>query len=341
MTNFILDERASQSEFFNRTLPADVTGYGGYVYRLQPAQAELNLAPGIRKAAQAYFKAKGITWHQHANHALSSQVSCLNFLMPLAMAPELLAHIIGRVLNIIPPTVLEIEDGPDGRPWFVGFEWIGRADYLNEGGKSGHRTRGANATSADAIVRFRHDGRVETLLIEWKYTERYRAPIPPAGNEVRVNRHKDLAFAPNGPIRCGTGLSVTDFFWEPFYQMLRQQMLAFQMEKAREDGSERVRVLHISPKANRALHVVTAPTLQKFGTDAFDVFRSLLADESCFISRTTEAVFGALLAGAEGIERVWADYLLDRYKHLSTPALDTVPSSTPEYAVEMRGSIGQ
>jgi len=48
---------------------------------------------------------------------------------------------------------------------------------------------------------------------------------------------------------------LEDFFWEPFYQLLRQQMLAWQMEKA---TGERTRVLHISPRANVALRRITS-----------------------------------------------------------------------------------
>ena len=150
MVNFIPGERAAQSTYFAERLPPGVTGHGGSDYRLLPQNRELNLAPGIRGDAIAYFNANGIAWHTHANHALSSQVSCINFLMPLATQPGLLARIIGEALKITTPTMLEVENGPNGRPWFVGFEWIGRANYLNEAGKRGARTRGANATSADA-----------------------------------------------------------------------------------------------------------------------------------------------------------------------------------------------
>lgn len=202
MIGFIPRERVAQTAYFNRRLPADVAGHGGSSYRLLPQHKALNLAPSIRDDATAYFAAHGITWHQHANHALSSQVSCLNFLMPLATRPRLLASVIGKALGLSSPIMLEVESGPDGQPWFVGFEWIGRADYLNEAGKSGARTRGANATSADAVVRFENEGRIESVLIEWKYTESYGAPIPPGGNQVRLSRYRDLVFAPSGPIRA-------------------------------------------------------------------------------------------------------------------------------------------
>lgn len=316
MKGFIAGERLAQSAFFAERLPSRVAGYSGSSYRLFPEHRELNLAPSIRRDASAYFAARGIAWHRHANHALSSQVSCLNFLMPLAIRPGLLARVIGDALGMAPPAMLEVERGPDGTPWFVGFEWIGREDYLNEAGRSGKRTRGANATSADAVVRFRHEGRVETVLIEWKYTESYGAPIPPDGNEVRTNRYKDIAFAPAGPIRADLGLAIGDFFWEPFYQLIRQQMLAFRMQAAREDDAERVRVLHISPSANRALHKVTAPALRRFGDDAFSVFRGLLVSAGDCVDRSTEAVFRGALSEAEGDDRPWADYLFHRYRFL-------------------------
>ena len=318
MPNFIPGERVAQSHYFAKTLPPGVAGHGGSDYRLLLQNRALNLAPGIRADAVAYFNEHGIAWHRHANHALSSQVSCLNFLMPLATQPRLLARVIGEALGILLPTMLEVERGPDGRPWFVGFEWIGRADYLNEGGKSGRRTRGAHATSADAVVRFELDGQIETVLIEWKYTESYGGAISPGGNEVRLGRYGGLVFAPAGPVRADQGLAISDFFWEPFYQLLRQQLLAFQMQAAHEDGAERVRVLHISPSSNHALHAVTAPALRVRGNDVFEVFRKLLVRPDDFVSRSTVAVFGKALSEAEGEAGPWADYLLDRYSFLGS-----------------------
>jgi hypothetical protein len=212
--------------------------------------------------------------------------------------------------------MLPVEDGPHGAPWYVGFEWPGRADYLGEwkpGAASG--PRGQNATNADAVVRFDHSGHIETLLIEWKYTEAYGAPVDSKGNVTRTSRYAEKAFAPVGPLRADLGLKLADFFWEPFYQLLRQQMLALQMERAHEDDAQRVRVLHISPSANRALHKVTAPALRRFGDDAFDVFRGVLAEPDRFVGRTTEQVFAPFVASdhAEPAALAWAHYLNERY----------------------------
>ena len=81
----------------------------------------------------AYFgPPRNITWHHHSDHGLSSQVCCLNFLAPLAKQPKLLSRVIGDALNIAPPCVLPIEEGPGGEARYVGFEWTGRQNYLNE-----------------------------------------------------------------------------------------------------------------------------------------------------------------------------------------------------------------
>jgi hypothetical protein len=311
--SFETRERDRQSAWFAKHFPTAI-GYKDSALRLVPASRDLNLAPSVRGDVVEYFKMREIVWHQHANHALSSQVCCLNFLAPLTHDPQRLSRLVGEALAIPAPEMLPVEIGPKNRPWFIGFEWIG-GNYLNEAGVSDRRTRGANATSADALVRFRYEGRQESLLIEWKYTETYGAPIAPAGNPTRIAQYEKLAFAPEGPIEGGLGVTLTDFFYEPFYQLIRQQMLANQMQKAREDGSERVRVLHISPAANTALKSVTAPALRCFGDDAFSAFSHVLVRPEDFVARSTETLLGPLLAESRGA--VWADYLVDRYEFLS------------------------
>ena len=185
--SFVMAQREAQTAFFAGDNP-EAVGFEDSPYRLH--SKNLNLAPVIREHGIKYFGDHGIVWHTHANHGLSSQVCCLNFLMPLADKPELLAAFVGHVLDIAPPEMLAIDEINGS---LVGFEWVGKDSYLNETRGSAKPGRGAHATSADAIVRFRHKGRVEALLIEWKYTESYGAPLDPDGNETRVKRYKDIA----------------------------------------------------------------------------------------------------------------------------------------------------
>ncbi|WP_312010578.1 PGN_0703 family putative restriction endonuclease [Bradyrhizobium japonicum] len=313
--SFELRQRLQQVSHFDETHP-DRSRYNNSDYRFAPDAKFLNLAPSIRDIAPRYFEAKKITWHTHANHALSSQVCCLNFLMPLAERPEVLAQLVRTALKSSEVKLLPVEEGPDGRPWYVAFEWNGGGrNFLNEAGPDGSLKRGSNSTSADAFVKYELAGKIETLLIEWKYTEQYGAPITASGNPTRTQRYKELAFAPNGPIRAELGLALDAFFWEPFYQLLRQQMLAFQMQKASLDGATKVRVLHISPSGNRALHRVTAPALRGFGEDAFEVFRILLSEPNDFINCSTEELFRPLISSVPSSD-IWAAYLTQRYRYL-------------------------
>lgn len=290
---------------------------------IQLADLLTNITPDAREGARWYFgEARRIVWHRHANHALSSQAACVNFLMPLATRPDLLGKVIERALGH-PVKMLPVEEGAQGQPWHVAFEWTGREDYLDEWG-NGVAVRGQNATSADAMMQFDAGNGRETLLIEWKYTERYGRPSPAwvAGNPTRIKRYKDKAFDPAGPIRADLGLTVDDFLFEPIYQLFRQQMLAWRMQEKREDGATRVRVLHISPKGNIALHKVTAPSFASRGEDVFHAFREVLVDPDAFIPRSAEDLFGPLLEEEEQDQatRAWLDDLGHRYSFLRDPS---------------------
>jgi hypothetical protein len=317
--SFVSTEEKAQAAFFARAIQPDKV-HDVFNYRLKPGQHLLNLAPGIRNAACNYFgPPRDIVWHQHANHGLSSQACCLNFLMPLATQPQMLEKVIGLALGLEGITVLPIESEPEQEPWHVAFEWIGRDNYLGEWRAGKKPPRGANVTSADAAVTFQNKDKVETVLIEWKYTEKYGAALRPKGNATRIGRYAEKAFAPNGPIRSDLNLTVEDFFWDPLYQLLRQQMLAWRMERAGENGAERVSVLHISPAGNVPLHKVTAPALRRFGDDVFSVFRTLLVRPETFVSLSTEQVFGPFLNvdHADPAAQKWVSYLCDRYSFLS------------------------
>jgi hypothetical protein len=196
-----------------------------------------NLFPAIRESIRDYFQRHHISWHAANAHLLSSQVCCVNFLEPFARAPDALKALLEKLLGPI-AEMLEIE--PDSDPGrYIAFEFIGAVDYLNEG-KSGQRIRGANCTSVDAAVRYRTtDGTIEIALIEWKYTESYGVPraINPR-NVERLRRYQDIAFYPKGPLRSDCGVNLVALFTEPVYQLLRQQMLAFQITAARELQSQ-------------------------------------------------------------------------------------------------------
>ena len=279
--------------------------------------SETGAADTTREAARRYFEPIG--WHHASAHLLSSQVCCVNFLGPFLQRPEALA---GLLAPLFEGTVLRPLKLP-GEPGYVAFEWIGETDYLNEQVGERPRTRGANCTSVDAAVLLdTADGR-ELLLVEWKYTERYGPRL--GGGErarrVREGRYAELAFATHGPLRADLDLWLTDFFYEPLYQLLRQQMLAKQLEMHRYEGVRRVRVLHVSPVANTELGRITSPELRaRFPRlDVFDAWSKVLVEPDRFLKMSREALFGAFPAADHGL-REWRSYLAGRYGLAETAA---------------------
>lgn len=124
----------------------------------------------------------------------SSQVACVNFLLPLAGISGALSAAL-RVLDDDVRSAVDIHH--EGRVSPVEFEWIGIPRSL-EGGV----TRGAQNTSVDAfLVAKTINGRRRGYLIEWKYAEQYQSSKPAfkgagrSGNTRRA-RYSGLFHAP-------------------------------------------------------------------------------------------------------------------------------------------------
>ncbi|HPS41740.1 MAG TPA: hypothetical protein PK040_03995, partial [Anaerolineaceae bacterium] len=177
--------------------------------------------------------------------------------------------------------------------------------------------RGANFTSADAIVMFESaEKKKQVVLIEWKYTESY------SGNSLKVsNRGTDrtkiyehLFIRPDCPIENKLLPDFSDLFYEPFYQFMRQQFLAHEMEKANELGADVVSVLHIAPACNADFRKITSPHLQHLGDTATEVWKKLIKEESRFISISTESLFGGLFDYEMQEMNNWKKYIASRYR---------------------------
>lgn len=278
--------------------------------------AEENLFPEIRQTALAHFASQSIKWHdgqngKPSNHLCDSQVCCVNFLFPFADKPQRLS----RVLRPIFPTIHEMLPIENGQ--YVTFEWIGQENYLNEIiSRNGKRTRGANFTSADAAIMFeRIDGKRQIVLIEWKYTESYgrtSLKIAKSGRE-RTAIYKPLFSRDDCPINKNFLPDFEALFYEPFYQLMRQQLLAHEMERAQELGADIVSILHIAPTRNIDFRQVTSSQLVALGTTPMDVWKKLTKPDGRFISVSTEELFGSLSADHLPEMRDWLNYIGARY----------------------------
>ncbi len=214
--------------------------------------------------------------------------------------------------------MLPVEDG-----YYVSFEWIGERNYLGERTSSkNNRTRGANFTSADAVVKFdRLDGKKQIVLIEWKYTESY-SPIPLAIAKTgtsRVDIYRHLLEAEDCPINKDLIPNLEDLFFEPFYQLMRQQFLANEMEKAEEMEADIVSLMHISPAHNNDFKRITSKRFFGLGSSAIGVWENLIINKDRFLGISTEKLFGgAAREVIRGMDK-WLDYIQARYPWVKEP----------------------
>jgi hypothetical protein len=238
----------------------------------------------------------------------------VNFLFPFTDKPKALADLLRPIFPSL-REMLPIEDG-----YYVSFEWIGQENYLGEKiSRNGQRTRGANFTSADAIVMFeRTDGKRQIVLIEWKYTESYGGAslkIAKSGTD-RTGIYRPLFNRDDCPFNKVVLPDFDSLFYEPFYQLMRQQFLAHEMEKAQELGADVVSVLHIAPLHNTDFHKVTSASLEAIGQTAMDVWKKLTWHTERFSSVSTEQLFGNLSLEQMPEMRVWVEYIGIRYRWL-------------------------
>ena len=116
-----------------------------------------NLYPSLRgdDGALRFFRERNIKWWRDTNRTgdargingptrnmASSQVACVNFLLPLTEIGGALAAVL-RAIDGDVKSIVDIEDNGNASP--VEFEWIGLDGPLEEGAAP---TRGANTTSS-------------------------------------------------------------------------------------------------------------------------------------------------------------------------------------------------
>jgi hypothetical protein len=272
-----------------------------YPFVLQ--NAHLNLWEGIRADALSYFSNNNIPWwesdsYSPAGHLLSSQVACVNHLYPLRQRQDLAT----ALLKNIDRDIISAERLDDG---FVEFEIIGQKNYLTER----QHTRGANATSIDAVMLGKKPRKNILVLIEWKYTENYDGtclygtekyhPRPDTYNplleESKCPINKDVA-------QINALEPFKALYYEPYYQLMRQTLLGWKMADANEYGADDYIHLHVVPDKNHEmLSPVTSKELQHIKNrtgdepvDMQDAWESILKDDSKYRRISPQLFFNPL-----------------------------------------------
>jgi len=275
-----------------------------------------NLYEGIREDAIRYFQDRRITWHDGldnrrlpSNHLCCSQSCCINFLYPITTNEQLVSAVFGKIYPDMAVPLRFDKDPPlPNRAFpYIAFEWIGADDYLGETRRKGReRTRGANFTSTDFAFRFkRKDGRIQIVLGEWKYTEDYR-PFD-KGIEVRKQNYFQAFHRSGGVFRRRDDSFYSALFFEPFYQLMRLQLLAQELEYHKEMEADIVTVLHICPQANTEFRDrVTSPELAKMfpGKGVLDIWKELVPQDK-FTSISMEDLLDTITHQPQGVDREW------------------------------------
>lgn len=249
-----------------------------------------NFYPQIADEVILYFALNSISFHHlegdtdvgfciPSGHTLSSQIACLNHLYPLRYDKEAVLSIAKQINSEI-VDVMQIESDTF-LPGFISFEVISNIDHLNETKGSQKLTRGTMCTSVDALIygKLKDDNKI-IIPIEWKYTENYHEDgkidkdysIEKRGKEKegkgneRLHRYSDL-------INCSEQLSLKEddykssvYFFEPFYQLMRQTLWAEQMianKKTETTKAEKFIHAHIIPNENKELLQYEYPVSMK------------------------------------------------------------------------------
>jgi hypothetical protein len=223
-------------------------------------EKEKNFYEKIYFDVVAYFEKNDIGWwggKKPTGHVLSSQIACLNHLFYIKNDKKTVLDILSSFSKDF-IDVLKIKTDIHN-PGFIQFEAVSDKDHLNEGTPK----RGQNCTSIDALIYAKHkDGSLWLILIEWKYTEHYN----------NSNKATDGCF--NNPLNCegrkrrirytklicnSKQLKNSDhfcYYFEPFYQLMRQTLWAEQMIKNKSTETlkaDNYLHIHVIPSENEDL----------------------------------------------------------------------------------------
>jgi hypothetical protein len=243
--------------------------------------------PEMAQALLDYCDQFHIAIHSGALNLKSSQAACFNVMFPLRLDLDLAARILEPLLpDVVKVTAMEFEyTGDEGAT-----EWLGEP----AGGK-----RGQNRTSIDVAVWWETSVRKILTLVEWKYTERSFGTC--GGYASTGNHAKDLCsrlnvMDPNIAEMCYlTQGRNKRHYWErmeeaginrkalggvagcpfrgPFYQLMRQYLLAAYLRKT--EAVDVVEVASVSFGANTYLFDAP-PELRRMGANVVYAWNKVL-----------------------------------------------------------------
>jgi len=289
--------------------------------------------PPIAGAILDHLKKEEIALHAEAHHLRSSQVACLNFLFPLhedlALASAIFRSLIPGLQAV---TNIEFEHTGPKKAQAEVTRWLGEPPN----GK-----RGQNRTSIDAAIFWTDTASQQrATLVEWKYTERNYGVCSAYSRASKAEKARceglNVWENPNPAEQCllcvglparrrrywehmgSAGIVLKAFqgargcpFQGPFYQLMRQFMLAAYLRQA--GVVDQAEVLSLSFAGNTSLE--TLPTqLRPLGENSLlrAWNKTLRANAPPLLHLTAEALAQAI-GQAEEADPAWRAYLKERY----------------------------
>ena len=309
-------------------------GKGEHDYFVALGHQEETLYPDIRSkdGALDFFRDrcikwwKGTTWRDGPSdvptrNMVSSQVACVNFLLPLAAIDHALTAVARAIDNDV-QDVIGIVDRK-GNQSRVEFEWIG-IDKSLEGGTR----RGQYETSVDSFMVAETDRGRRAYLMEWKYTEgeTYLSTKPKYRGEgyrkeKQLNGYSDLYYADSSSFDAT--IPMRELFYDPFDQIMRNRLLADRMVANGELGVSDAKVVVVVPEENLAYRTAaygkktTSPPLVERFPDlktVDEVMRATLKDpDTTFKMVTPTQLREAVVDECGDAVSDWAAYIRERY----------------------------
>ena len=287
-----------------------------------------NLYPTLRdeNGAVRFFRDRNIKWWRNARsgdakgeagptrNMASSQIACVNFLLPLVEIRGALTAFL-RAIDEDVREVVAIEHEGNRSP--VEFEWIGTGGPLEEDAPP---TRGANTTSVDAFMLAETAQGRKAYLLEWKHVEEY-----PTGNnylgsgsrgETRLRRYFARYNAESSSFNGAA--PIEELLYEPFYQLMRQRLLADRIAMERELEVSEAKVIAVVPEDNAAYRnpLTSPPLAQRFPDlkSVSDVFRATLKEpDEAYAIVCPSLLVGAIERECGGAAADWVKYQRHRY----------------------------
>ena len=317
-------ERERQARFREGlSTPSDTVGRR-HAYLLALGCEEENLFPALRgeNGACRYFAERKIKWWQAGvsgdasdgkrptRNMASSQIACVNFLLPLVDIPGALTAVLQAIDDDVTGVVEIVHEGTSSP---VELEWIG-LDHALEGPSV--KSRGANSTSVDAFMVAETNAGRRAYLMEWKYVEEYRTEDKGKGRSGETRRSRYAHLYAESPSFNGR-VPFDAWLFEPFYQLLRLRLLADRMVRHRELGVSDAKVVVVVPEANLAYRKrITSPWFAREPSNSkvSDIVLAALArPETKFAEVSQAALADRVKSTCSQDMAAWGAYHADRY----------------------------